>query len=188
MKIAYIHQESKHNTGASQVNSLIINKLRQMNMNVKSFYPKLSLHSPPDSLKGLKNILFFYSLLENRRSILSYDIIQGTTYTPLAFLLFKTPVVSHFGSTSFGFLESTPRFKSIPKDLTKIWINLKKDKVIKELNIKTRRPIKDIAEIEIYVAQKANAVIATSIKVKEELVKHRIDSAKITVIHNGIED
>ncbi|EKD53201.1 MAG: hypothetical protein ACD_61C00116G0002 [uncultured bacterium] len=188
MKIAYIHQETKYNTGAGQINSLIVNRLRNIGISVKGFYPKISLNDPPLLLKGLSNILFFYTLLEHRRSILSYDIIQGTTYTPLAFLLFKTPVVSHFGSTSYGFLESTPQAKDMEPRLRKIWVRLKSVGALKELNIKTRRPIKDIAEIEIYVARKVNTVVATSKKVKEELVARGVEPDKIEIIHNAIED
>ncbi|KKT36033.1 MAG: putative glycosyltransferase [Candidatus Collierbacteria bacterium GW2011_GWF2_44_15] len=188
MKIAYIHKETKQNTGAGQINSLIISKLRGVGVSVKGFFPRLSLNDPPLLLKGLSNILFFYTLLEHRRRILSYDIIQGTTYTPLAFLLFKTPVVSHFGSTSFGFLESTPLAKDLGPKLRKIWIDLKKNGVLRELNLKTRRPIRDIAEIEIYVAKRVNTVVATSEKVKNELVLRGVDPEKVVVIHNAIED
>ncbi len=188
MKIAYIHQETKYNTGAGQINSLIVDKLRKSGVSVKGFYPKLSLYDPPLLLKGLSNILFFYTLLENRRSILSYDIIQGTTYTPLAFLLFKTPVVSHFGSTSYGFLESTPQAKDMEPRLRKIWVRLRKEGVLRELNLRTRRPIRDIAEIEIYVAKRVNSVVATSAKVKSELVARGVEPEKIEVIHNAIED
>ena len=188
MKIAYIHQETKYNTGAGQINSLIVNKLRMIGILVKGFYPRMSLNAPPLSLKGLNNILFFYTLLEHRRSILSYDVIQGTTYTPLAFLLFKTPVVSHFGSTSYGFLESTPQAKDMEPRLRKIWIRLRMDGVLRELNLRTRKPIRDIAEIEIYVAKRANRVVATSVKVKKELIARGVESEKIEIIHNAIED
>lgn len=188
MRIAYIHQETKQNTGAGQINSLIVAKLRQAGVFVKSFYPRLTLNNPPIFLKGLSNILFFYTLLEHRRSVLSYDIIQGTTYTPLAFLLFNTPVISHFGSTSFGFLDSTPLAKNMEPRLRKIWLILKKQSVLKELNIRSRRPIRDIAEIEVYVAKKVDMVIATSLKVKNELITHGVNPEKIDVIHNSIED
>ncbi len=41
--------------------------------------------------------------------MLRYDIIQGTTYAPLAFLRFSRPIISHFGSTTFGFLRAAPK-------------------------------------------------------------------------------
>ena len=48
--------------------------------------------------------------------------------------------------------------------------------------------MRDIAEIEHYVASKATAVIATSNIVREDLIREAIDPAKIYVIHNAIED
>lgn len=69
-----------------------------------------------------------------------------------------------------------------------IWYSLRKNNVIQELNLKTRRPLRDIAEIENYVASKATAVIATSENVKKDLVMMGISSQKIEVIHNAIED
>ena len=59
---------------------------------------------------------------------------------------------------------------------------------MRELNIKSRRPIRDIAEIEVYVAKKVNTVIATSEKVKHELIDHGVIPKNIEVIHNAIED
>lgn len=187
MKIAFIHNEKKIGTGAHYINDLISLKLKDSGIKMKNFYPGTSLDTPVH-LNGLKNILFFHSLLEKKKDILTYDVIQGTTYTPLPFLHEDIPVISHFGSTTQGFLDSTPRANQLEPKLQKIWRRLKEEKAIKELNIKTRRPLRDIAEIEQYVASKADAVVATSIKVKNELIQTGIPEEKIHLIHNAIED
>ncbi|MDP2676182.1 MAG: glycosyltransferase family 4 protein [bacterium] len=188
MKIAFIYNEKKIGTGAHYINDLIALKLRQRNIAVKNFYPKTALMDPPAHLKGLANIFFFFSLLEHKQEILRYSIIQGTTYTPLPFLALSIPVVTHFGSTTGGFLKATPFAKEIEPATKSIWYSLRKSGVIKELNLKTRRPLRDIAEIEYYAAEKAAAVVATSEKVKRELVAAGISLNKIEVIHNAIED
>jgi len=187
MKVAFIHNEKKIGTGAHYINDLMSLKLREAGVEMKNFYPRASLDIPIH-LGGLKNILFFYSLLEKRDEILKYDLVQGTTYTPLPFLAYSIPVITHFGSTTKGFLNATPRANKMESCLKKVWYGLRKMKAIKELNIKTRRPLRDIAEIEQYVALKAEAVIATSLKVKKELVDMGIEDNKIHLIHNAIED
>jgi len=188
MNIAFIHNEKKLGTGANYINELISSKLRQRKIKVKNFYPKAELIDSPAHLRGISNILFFYSLLERRQEILRYSIVQGTTYTPLPFLSFKIPVVSHFGSTTSGFLKATPFANRLERSTKSIWYSLRKDGIVKELNLKTRRPLRDIAEIENYVAVKAIAVIATSQKVKKELIMSGVPSQKIEIIHNAIED
>lgn len=188
MKIAFIHSEKKISTGAHYINDLIATKLKEKKIIVKDFYPKAPLIDPPHHLKGLKNILFFYSLLENKDEILKCDLIQGTTYTPLTFIPFSIPVISHFGSTTIGFLKSTPLTHQLDNESNDIYYRLKKERVIDEINMKTRRPMRDIWEIEKYVASKADVVIATSQKVKQELVENGIPMENIEVIHNAIED
>lgn len=188
MKIAFIHNDKKIGTGAHYINDLVSIKLREQGNTVKNFYPKTQLLESPSHLKGLANILFFYSLLSKKSEILKYDLIHGTTYTPLPFLAFSIPVVSHFGSTTAGFLVNTPRAADIENDCQKIWYDLRAEKIIQELNLKTRRPLRDIAEIEQYVALRAQAVIATSQKVREELIAQKVPAEKIHVIHNAIED
>jgi len=188
MKIAFIHDEKKIGTGAHYINDLMSTKLRSKGIEVKNFYPKLKLKNSPAHLRGLANILYFYSLLEHKAEILRNSIIQGTTYTPLPFMAFSTPIVSHFGSTTRGFLKATPRANAIDSDTRKIWYDLRTHNVISELNIKTRRPMRDIAEIEKYVANRVNGVIATSENVKKELLEMGIASHKISIIHNAIEN
>jgi len=100
MKIAFIHNDKKLGTGAHYINELMAIKLRERGVEVKNFYPRTSLIDPPIHLKGFSNILFFYSLLEKKNEIMRFNLIQGTTYTPLPFLAFNIPVVSHFGSTT----------------------------------------------------------------------------------------
>jgi len=104
MKIAFIHNQKKIGTGSHYINDLISLKLRQRKIEIKNFYPKTELIDPPPHLKGLANILFFYSLLDHKQEILKYSIIQGTTYTPLPFLALSIPVITHFGSTTNGFI------------------------------------------------------------------------------------
>lgn len=188
MKIAFIHHDKKISTGAHYINDLIKIKLRERGVKVKNFYPKAPLIDSPHHLRGLKNILFFYSLLENKEDILKCNLIQGTTYTPLTFLTFDIPVISHFGSTTYGYLKSVPRTNSLGKETRRILYKLKKLNVVTELNLKTQKPLRDIMEIENYVASKAEAVIATSLKVKQELIECGIAEQKIELIHNAVED
>lgn len=187
MKVAFIHNEKKIGTGAHYINDLMSLKLRESGVEMKNFYPRVSLDAPVH-LGGLKNILFFHSLLEKRKEILKYDLIQGTTYTPLPFLAYPIPVITHFGSTTKGFLASTPRASQMEPQLQDVWYGLRKAKAIKEVNIKTRRPLRDIAEVEEYVASKSDAVIATSLNVKSELMGMGIEEERIHLIHNAIED
>lgn len=187
MKVAFIHNERKIGTGAHYINDLMSLKLKGMGVEIKNFYPRTSFDAPMH-LSGLKNILFFHSLIEKRNEILKFDLIQGTTYTPLPFLAYPIPVISHFGSTTKGFLNTTPLASQLEDGPREVWYNLKKAKAIKELNIKTRRPLRDIAEIEELVALKADAVIATSINVKNELIAIGVREEKIHIIHNAIED
>lgn len=188
MKIAFIHQDKKLKTGADSINELISIKLKECGTKMVHFYPRVRLVDAPNHMKGLNNILFFFSLLEHRNKVLSCDIIQGTTYTPIAFLSFPTPVVSHFGSTTDGFIRATPRNNQLEKNLKKIWQEMKSNNIIKELNIRTRRPLRDIADIENLVAERATTVIATSEIVKNDLIANGIDREKIHIVHNAIED
>ena len=188
MKIAFIHHEKKIGTGAHFINDLMATRLREAGVRVKNFYPKNPLLDTPLHLKGISNVLFFYSLLERKDEILKYDLIQGTTYTPLAFLPFSIPVVSHFGSTSWGFLRAVPLAKDLESSLRKIWLVLKKAGVIHELNVRSRRPLRDVAEIEELVAVRADAVIAASEIVRKDLLAVGVVPEKIYVVPNAIED
>ncbi|MBI2591603.1 MAG: glycosyltransferase family 4 protein [Candidatus Brennerbacteria bacterium] len=188
MKVAFIHNDKKIGTGAHFINELLAIKLREKEIDVKNFYPRTSLIDPPVHLKGLSNILFFYSLLEKKDEIMRFNLVQGTTYTPLPFLAFNIPVVSHFGSTTRGFLESTPQAKDLLSDTRRLWYRLRKDRILPELNVRSRKPMRDIADIEEYVAKRADAVIAVSENVKKELIETGVNPDKITVIHNAIED
>jgi len=63
MRIAYIHDDRKIYTGAHHINELIICKLREFGAYVKNFYPRTRLiDGTHHDLKGVSNILFFYSL------------------------------------------------------------------------------------------------------------------------------
>lgn len=188
MKIAFIHSDKKIGTGAHFINDLIALKLREKGAEVNNFYPQFSLTDAPVHFKGINNILFFYSLLEKRDEILRHDIIQGTTYTPLAFLRFSKPVVSLFGSTTLGFLRAVPKTKLLEVESRDIFLRLKESGAIRELDIKTRRPLTDIAAIEQYAAERADYMIATSVIVKKDLMSMGVVAEKIEVIHNAIED
>ena len=162
MKVAFIHNEKKIGTGAHYINDLMSQKLCESGVQLKNFYPRVSLDAPVH-LSALKNILFFHSLLEKRQQILKFDLIQGTTYTPLPFLAYPIPVIAHFGSTTRGFLKATPRASNIKQDGPRnVWYSLRQAGAIRELNIQTRKPLRDIADVEEYVASKADAVVATS--------------------------
>jgi len=188
MKVAFIHNEKKLGTGAHFINDLMSLKLKEGGVEIKNFYPKTSLVDAPPHLGGLKSILFFYSLLERRKEILKFDVIQGTTYTVLPFLVYPVPVVSHFGSTTRGFIEKTPKANRIEGATKRIWYRLKKDGAITELNIKTQKPLRDIADVEEYVASRATAVVASSEQVRKELIEAGVPTEKIHLIHNAIED
>ena len=188
MKIAFIHNDKKLGTGAHFINDLIASRLHEIGIEVKNFYPKSPLVDPPVHLRGLGNILFFYSLLEHKNQILKFDLVQGTTYTPLAFLAFPIPVVSHFGSTSWGFLDAVPQAKDLDAASRKIWAELRDAGVINQLNIMTRRPLRDVAEIERFVATRADAVIATSQIVRQDLLRAGVDEKNIHLVPNAIED
>lgn len=188
MKLAFIHNEKRIGTGANIINNLIAKKLRSRDIDVRNFYPKFLLSDTPVHFKGINNILFFYSLLEKRDEFLRCDIIQGTTYTPLAFVQFSRPIVSHFGSTTIGFLRAVPKTSFLEKGCPEIFYKLQKAGVIKDINIKTRRPLNDIVAIEKYAAEKVDYIIATSEIVKNDLIGFGIGADKITVIHNAIED
>ena len=188
MKVAFIHNEKKIGTGAHYINDLMVAKLRERGVEIRNFYPRMSLAKTPIHLGGIKNILFFYSLLEKRNDILGFDIIQGTTYTSLPFLAFSTPVVSHFGSTTRGFLNNVPLSSKLGVETSKSWYDLRKQGAIGELNIRTRRPLRDIADIEEYVAKRATAVIATSKLIQQELLNSGVEKKKIYLVHNAIED
>lgn len=188
MKIAFIHKDKQVGTGTHFINDLIANKLRGKGIEVNNFYPQFLLTDTPVNFKGLNNILFFYSLLEKRDEILRHDIIQGTTYTPLAFLRFSRPVVSHFGSTTIGFLRAVPKINFLESECNNIFVRLKEAGAIHELELKTRRPLNDIAAMEQYAAERVDNVIATSAVVKNDLVRIGINPDKIEIIYNAIED
>jgi glycosyltransferase involved in cell wall biosynthesis len=189
MKIAFIHSDKKIATGAHYINDLISGNLKKAGIHLRNFYPKVPLiEDSSPALKGLANILFFYSLLENRKEVFKYDLIQGTTYTPLPFLAYNIPTVSHFGSVTQEFIDSVPLAKNLDGETKRIWYELRRKKVIEGVNVKTRRPLRDVAEIEKYVALRVSAIIAASEKVKEELIKIGVATEKISVIHNAIED
>lgn len=188
MKIAFIHNDKKIGTGAHFINDLIANKLREQGTEVQNFYPHFLLTDTPIHFRGINNILFFYSLLEKREEVLRCDIIQGTTYTPLAFLRFSRPVISHFGSTTIGFLRAVPKTSALERGCYEIFEQLKREGALREMDIKTRRPLNDIASIELYAAERVDYIIATSNIVKEDLVSVGIQPEKILIMHNAIED
>jgi len=189
-KILYIHDEKRIKFGANYINELIVQKLRKSGYVVDTIYPKQSITMFSKSLKGITNILFFYSLINKKFHSKKYKIIQGTTYTVLPFLDNGVKVVSHFGSTTFGFLKSVPSTKKLAsekKELLKIFSKLKKRLNITDYSVSIKS-LQDINKIKIEVARKSDAVIATSKKVKRELVKCGVKKEKIFLVHNAIED
>jgi len=192
IKVAFIHNEKRihtdMHTGAAQINRFMANTLGKYGVQVRHFYHRHQLSDTPVHLRGIANILFFYSMLEHKKDILKFDIIQGTTYTPLPFLTFNKPVICHFGSTSAGYLAAVPLSKKLPDEEKLIFKELAKLDIIPEFDLKTFRPIEDIADIEIVTASRAHACIATSKKVADELESMGILKEKISIIHNAIED
>jgi len=188
LKIAFIHNEKKISTGAHHINELMTTALATRGTSVRNFYPRRQLADTPTHLRGITNILFFHSLLERKDEILTYDIIQGTTYTPLPFLTFNQTIVSHFGSTTKGFLEYTPKTSTLSKTERDIWHEFKRLNIIPSLEPESFRPFQDIADIEKIVATRVTMCIATSKHVESELLKMGVPSHRVRVIHNTIED
>lgn len=188
IKVAFIYGEKRSATGADHINKLMARALAAQGARIRAFYPRIELRGAPQHLRGLKNILFFHSLLEHKTEILKNDIIQGTTYTPLPFLTFDTPVVSHFGSTTRGFLESTPATAKLPARERAWYRDMYEVGIIPEFDFKTFRPLEDTADIEELVALHADACVATSQNVKNELMRAGVPEERIRVIHNAIED
>lgn len=188
MRIALIHNEKKIGTGAHYINDLMSQNLRSVGVEVKHYYPQTELSEDSFNLKGIQNILFFHSLLEKKASILKCDLIQGTTYTPIAFLPFSVPVVTHFGSTTAGFLKNVPQGGNVEEQTRKVWSSLKDRGIINDLDGPSRRPIRDIADIEMYVAKRARGIIATSAFIRHELLEGGVLAKNIRIIHNAIED
>src|SRR3989344_5373477 len=188
LKVAFIHDRKRIATGAHHINQHMSTALIERGTRVRNFFPRQQLIDTPAHLKGIANILFFHSLLEHKEEILKNHIIQGTTYTPLPFLSFNVPVVSHFGSTIRGYLDAVPATRRLPKEEQGVFKELAKLDIIPELDLKTFRPMEDVADIEAVAATRAATCIATSEKVKNELMEMQVPEERITVIHNAIED
>src|SRR3990167_8302965 len=183
MKVAMIHNEKRIATGAHHINQIMAMALKERGATVRSFYPRWQLADAPIHMRGLSNILFFHSLLEHKDDILQYHIIQGTTNTPLPFLSFKTPLVSHFGSTTIGFLKSVPKTSLLLSEERLIWHELRDLGIISGLEIETFRPLRDIADMEKLVATRVTRCIAASENVKDELINMGVLPERIRVIH-----
>jgi hypothetical protein len=82
----------------------------------------------------------------------------------------------------------TPQTNKLEPALQKFWLMLKREGVITEINMKTRRPLRDVAEIEKLVANRADMVIASSKKVRQEIISLGTKPDQVAVIHNAIED
>ena len=188
IKIAMIHNEKRILTGAHHINQIMATALKDRGARVRNFYPRWQLADAPIHMRGLANILFFHSLLEHKKDILRHHIIQGTTYTPLPFLSFKTPLVSHFGSTTVGFLQSVPKTSLLLSEERLIWHELRDLGIISGLEIETFRPLRDIADMEKLVATRVTRCIAASKHVKDELIDMGVLPERIRVIHNAIEN
>lgn len=192
VKVAFIHNEKRihtgMHTGAAQINRLMAQALALLGVQVRHFYPRHKLSETPVRLYGIANILFFYTLLEHKDKILKFDIIQGTTYTPLPFLAFDIPIVCHFGSTVQGYLNSVPPTGKLLTEEKRIFKELVKLNIIPDFDLKTFRPMEDIADIEIVTASGATKCVATSKIVQKELVSMGIPIEKVPIIYNAIED
>ncbi len=188
LRIAFIHNQKRMLTGAHQVNQTLSSAIAKHGIKVRNFYPRAQLLDTPLHLKGITSILFFHSLLEKKEEILKHHIIQGTTYTTLPFLSFNIPTISHFGSTTAGFLSKTPKNSVLPPEEKEVWRRLHHLGIVPSLTLETFRPLVDIAEIEKLVANRVTKCVATSVKVKEELLAVGVSSEKIKVIHNALED
>lgn len=188
LKVALIHSEKNIATGAHHINQLMSVALAERGAFVRNFYPRQKLTDAPVHLKGIANILFFHSLLEHKDKILKNQIIQGTTYTTLPFLSFSVPTVSHFGSTVRGYLQSTPRTKDLASEERKVYLLLRRLGALEELDFDSFKPLQDVADVEELVAARTSACIATSQKVRDELIEAGVPPERVHVIHNAVED
>ncbi|MBI2023318.1 glycosyltransferase family 4 protein [Candidatus Giovannonibacteria bacterium] len=188
MRVAMIHNEKRIATGAHHINQIIATALKERGAAVRNFYPRWKLTDAPIHMRGFSKILFFHSLLEHKNEILRYHVIQGTTYTPLPFLSFKTPLVSHFGSTTIGFLRNTPKTSMLLPSEIAIWHELRNLGIISGLELETFRPLRDIADMEKLVATRVTRCIATSEHVRDELLDMGVPHERIRVVHNAIEN
>lgn len=189
-RILYIHSEQKLKYGAHYINDIIVQELRKRGNLVDTIYPNESINLLSRSLSGISNILFFFSLINKRKTVKKYDFIQGTTYTTLPFLDSGIPIISHFGSTTAGFLKSVPSLNMLKKEndaLGTIFEEIKNCLGINGFN-SSLKAIGDISRIELHVAKKSTVVIATSEKVKRELVRNGVSKSKIEIVHNAIEN
>jgi glycosyltransferase involved in cell wall biosynthesis len=72
--------------------------------------------------------------------------------------------------------------------LRKIWLDLRKDGAIRELDLRTTKPLRDVAEIEKLVALRADAVVATSEIVRRDLLSIGVPEERLRLVPNAIED
>jgi glycosyltransferase involved in cell wall biosynthesis len=189
-KILFIHSEKKQKYGAHYINELTIEKLRKKGYSVDVICPTESINLMSSDMQGISNILFYYSLIQKYKQCQKYDVVQGTTYTPLAFIGNGAKVISHFGSTTWGFLKNVPSHRKLEREnseLCTILQSLKENNIISSVHGFTK-PLKDISKIELYVARKSDIVIATSKKVRQELIHNKVPPDKIRIIYNAIED
>jgi glycosyltransferase involved in cell wall biosynthesis len=188
IKVAFIHNEKRLLTGAHHINELIAKAVAERGVVVRNFFPRVQLADTPTYLRGIANILFYHSLLEHKETILKQDVIQGTTYTVLPFLTFRVPTIAHFGSMITGFLRAVPRTTALPPSERRVLLEWKRLGIIPLLDYKTHRPLRDIADMEELVGQRATFCVATSVKVRNELEAAGVPADRIRMIHNAIED
>lgn len=190
MKIAYIHNSKKINTGAHFVNDLIVHKLKEHKILVSSIYPKIGVdlkNSFDLSSKGLARILSFKTL--QQEDVFNFDLIHGTSYTPFALLPFNIPVVTHFGAVTKAYLSSVPKNEKLEKDVLSTWKELNFNKSTILFDSKMREAFNLIAKAEFFTAKRSSAIVAVSKTVKKDLIKYgNIPEDKIFVIYNAIED
>ena len=178
MKIAFIHSDKKIGTGAHFINDLIACKLREKGAEVNNFYPQFLLTDTPVHFKGINNILFFIHYWKNAKIYCAMILFRARLILRSPFFVFSKPVVSHFGSTTIGFLRAVPKTNHLENGCSDVFLRLKQSGAVRELNIKTRRPLNDIASIEQYAAERADYIVATSEIVKNDLASIGIVAEK----------
>lgn len=188
MKILYIHGSKKILTGAQQINRLIARKVRNNGIDVINVYPDIHLPKYSGPIKGQEKILPQYKIINQQKQLKGFSFIQGSTFLPVSFTTLNIPSLCHFGSTHKGFLTAYSQAKKDFQETRKVWISLRKARVINRLSFKPTKRSRSIAEIELYAATSAMGIIAASMKVKEELYAQGIKRKKIFVVHNAIED
>jgi len=189
MKIAFVHNNPRCVSGTNYINRLIEEKLSKKGVEIMPVFPDQDIyfHDFPQQLGGVLEMLVFFSTCRAKEKVIDCDAVFGTTYSALAYLGYSKNIISHFGSTMGGMIFALS--DGHDKNYGYVWQELIDAGAIGRAGFDPGqdRYLNDIAAAEVYVAQKASLVIATSENIKKELIGQGIPEGSVNVVHNGIE-